>query len=271
MKTRCLLFLLLLILITLPSLISLIVTSEAAGETDQSKNIEDPEEYNRLVQIAEDILTRLHKKPLQNREGVSQAVTKGLTILQELLKTDKKHAQDLGFLIDKGTIEEILKGAKLRAYPVFEIHLNDLRAFSPESDVKQLLIYTDQILFSIGVDKEAQTSLTIRFTHNEQDGTEQKRGTITWRPTRWGRPNLIRQITNAQDKLATQNPDLKPGFLVSIPSLNKNFLGYKEKTDIKLVPLSNDHLLTKGESYLAEDVFTWLSAEAKSVDDDNPR
>jgi hypothetical protein len=267
MKTRCLLFLLFLILITLPGLISLVVTSEAAGETDQSKNIKDPEQYNRLVEIAEDVLTRLHKGPLQNRKDAPQAVTKGLIILHELLETDKNHAQELGFLIDKGTIEENLMGAQLRIYPVFEIHLDDLRAFSQGSDVNQLLFYTDQLLLSIGTRKQAQTSLTIRLTDNEQYGTEQKRGTITWRPTRWGRSNLIHQLTEAQNQPATQN---KPAFLVSIPSFNKNFLGYKDKTVIKLVPLANDHLLKEGESYLAEDVFTWLSAEAKSVDD-SPR
>lgn len=267
MKTRCLLFLPLLFIITLPGLIILVVTSEAAGETDQSKNIKDLEQYNRLLQIAEDVLKQLHKGSLENREGAQRAVARGFDILQKLLKTDERHAKELGFLIDKGTIEDIIKGAQLRAYPVFEIHLNDLRAFSPGSDAKQLLLYTDQLLLSIGTKKQAQTSLAIRFTHNEQDGTEQKQGTITWRPTRWGRPNLIHQLTSAQDQPATQN---KPGFLVSIPSLNKNFLGYKDKTGIKLVPLAEDHLLKAGESYLADDVFTWLSAEAKSVDN-SPR
>jgi len=267
MKTRWLLFLILLILMSLPSLIIWVVTSEAASETDQSKNIKDLTQYNRLVEIAEDVLTQLHEKPLQNREGAQRAIARGFDILQELLKPDKTHAQELGFLIDKGTIEDIvqdiIKGGKLRAYPVFEIQLDDLRTFSPGSDVNQLLVYTSQILLSIGTKKQAQTSLTIRFTDNEQDGTEPKQGTLTWRPTRWGRSNLIHQLTEAQNQPATQN---KPGFLVSIPSLNKNFLGYKDKTVIKLIPLVKDHLLKEGEPYLAEDVFTWLSAEAKSMD-----
>lgn len=262
MKTRCLLFLLLLILITLPSLIILVGTSAAAGETDQSQNInniEDLAPYKPLVQMAEDILTQLHKKPLPNRENAPQAIARGFDVLQDLLNTDKKHVQELGLLIDKGTIKDFIKDVQLRAYPVFEIHLDDLRAFSPGSDVNQLLFYTDQLLLSIGTGKQAQTSLTIRFTHNEQ----QKPGTITWHPTRWGRPNLIHDLTKAQ-----ANRPL--GFLVSIPSLNRNFLGYKENTVIKLVPLAEDHLLKAKESYLAEDVFTWLSAEAKSVDN-SPR
>ena len=270
MKTRCLLFLLLFLFITLPGPIILVVTSEAASETDQSKNKKDPEQ---LLQIAEDVFTRLNKGSLPNRGDAQLAIARGFDILRELLKTDEKHAQELlGLLIagkDTNAIEDIINGAQLRAYafPIFEIHLNDLRAFSSGSDVEQLLFYTDQLLFSIGVDKEAQTSFTIRFTHNEPDGTEPKGGTITWRPTRWGRPNLIRQITDAQDKLATQ----KPGFLVSIPSLNRNFLGYKDNTVIKLVPLAKDHSLKAGESYLAKDVFAWLSVEAKSVDDGSPR
>lgn len=267
MKTRCLFFLLLLTLIALPGLTIFVVTSEADAETAESKDPKVFDQYNRLVQIAEDVLTRLNKGSLQNREDALRAIPSGLAILKEILKADKRHAQELGFLIDKGTTEDILKdiimGSKLHAYPVFEIRLNDLRAFSPGSDVEQLLFYTNQLLLSIGADKGTQTSLTIRFLHNEQDGTEQKPGTITWRPTRWGRPNLIDHLTKAQ-----HNRPL--GFLVSIPSLNKNFLGYKDETVIKLVPLAKDHLLTEGQSYLAEDVFTWLSVEAKSVDN-SPR
>ena len=55
--------------------------------------------------------------------------------------------------------------------------------------------------------------------------------------------------------------------LVSIPSLNRNFLGYEDATDIKLVPLRSDRLFKKGEALSANEVFLRLVPEAMSVDD----
>jgi len=273
MKTRRSLFQLFLILMTFPSLIIWIGERTLSEAAQSENNGEDSARYNQALQIAEGVLTQLgdifaqlDKEPMQNREDAQQAVASGfIIILPELLKGDEKHAQELGFHTGKDTpIEKIIQGAELLdyAFPVFEIHLNDLRTFSPGTgkDVKQLLFYANQLLWPISVDEKVQSSLTIRFTPNEQ-----KKAGRTWRPTRWGRPNLIRQLTTARE-IANQ----KRGFLVSVPSLNRNFFGYNDNTIIKFVPLVTDRLFKKGESLSAEYAYELLSDEAKNVDD-SPR
>jgi hypothetical protein len=260
MKIRCPLFPLFLILVTLLGLI-IWIGERTISEAAQSENIKDFAQYDPPLRIAEDVLTRLGKGTVQNREGAQRAVDSGLNIiLPKLLEGDEKHAQELGFQTGKDTIGIIKNSA---AFPVFEIHLNDLLTFSPGKDVRQFLFYTSQLLLPIGVDNRVQSSLTIRFTLNESGGIEQKRVGRTWRPTRWGQPHLIHQLTTAQNQFANQ----KPGFLVSIPALNRNFLGYEENTVIKLVPLVRDRLFEKIESLSAEDAFGRLSAEAMSMDD----
>lgn len=285
MKPCCPLFPFLLILATLPALIILVgerTTSAAAGEAAQSKSTKDLKQYNDSLLIAKGVLPRLNdvltqlslgKDPLRDVENAQQAIAIGFSIiLPELLKGDNKHAEELGFRTDKDTIEKILQNANLGdyAFPVFEVRRNDLRTFSPGTDAKQLLFYTNQLLWPIkDVDKEVRSSLTIRFISNEQGGTEQKTTGTTWRPTRWGQHNLIHQLATEQDRLDKQKKDFK-GFHVSVPSLQRNFLGYMDNTAIKFVPLVTDRLFKKGESLSAEYVFEMLSDEANSVDD-SPR
>ena len=286
MKARCPLFPLLLILATLPALIILAggrTTSAVAGEAAQSKSTKDLKQYNDSLLIAKGVLPRLNdvltqlslsKEPLQDMENAQQAVAKGFSIiLPKLLKGDNKHAEQLGFRTDKDTsIEKILQNANLGdyAFPVFEVRRNDLRTFSPGTDAKLLLFYTNQLLWPIEAgDKRVQSSLTIRFISNDQGGTEQKAAGTTWRPTRWGQRNLINQLATEQEKLNKQKKEFK-GFLVTIASLNLNFLGYMDNTAIKFVPLVTDRLFKKGESLSAEYVFEMLSDEAKRADD-SPR
>ena len=285
MKPRCPLFPLLLILATLPALIILAgerTTSAVAGEATQSKSTKDFKQFNDSLLIAQGVLPRVNnvltqlslgKEPLRDVENAQQAVAKGFSItLRKLLKGDNDHAQKLGFRTDKDSIENILQGASLGdyAFPVFEIHRNDLRTFSPGTDAKQLLLYTNQLLWPIkDADKEVQSSLTIRFISNEQGGIEQKTAGTTWRPIRWGQRNLIHQLATEQDRLDKQKKDFI-GFLAKVPALNRNFLGYMDNTAIKFVPLVTDRLFKKGESLSAEYVFEMLSDEANGVDD-SPR
>lgn len=218
--------------------------------------------------MVEELVSRLgHKNQqyiLQNREGIFDTAESGLkrTVIPLLeSKTFGDHAKELGF--DTG-----IKDAKVRKtpFPMFEVGLNDLRNFALGKEVNNLLSFTHQLLFPVEVDNQVKSSVTIRFVHDTPGETEQKEKETGWRLTRWGLPNLIRQLTKEHDRLKTQ----KPGFLVSIPALNRTFLGYEDNTVIKLIPLTNDYLFKAGKSYLAQDVFEWLSAEAESVDD-SPR
>ena len=186
-----------------------------------------------------------------------------------------EHIQDLGFPIGSSpNIESLLAAITLdeNPFPIYEVGLNKLRAFVPGTNIENLLVNTGQLLYPIKVEQAVKSSMTLRCVRDKQTSAEQKEQEETcWRLTRVGLPNLISRLTTAQYKLSIQKPGLQQDFcLVSIPAFNRNFLGYKENAVIRLVSLAKDHHFTEGESYLAQDVFNWLSKEAKNMDD-SPR
>ena len=260
MKTRCPSFLPCLVSIAFISL-ALLIGDRTIGETGEITQQGKGEEPVHLLD-----LTSL--QDLEDKEGAQHAAEEGVQILLQLLTDDPSRAEELGF-----TDTSFLKmkdGAEpltlARIFPIYTVSLNDLRAFVPNTNEENLLSDTQQLLISIEVNKQVMSSMTIRFVRDGQGGVEQKGKGASWHPTRWGLPNLIKELTAKQQKLAPQ----KPGFVLSIPSLNRKFLGYKDDTVIKLVPLATDYLFTEGNPYPAKIIFERLSTEAKSVDD-SPR
>ncbi len=241
----------------------------------ESKADSVPTQYEiQFLGMVEELVVRLGKKThryniLPKSQSVFTAATAADTGLEQLVKpllnqdltySDMgvwSHARELGF--DTGT-----KYAAVRKtpFPMFEVSLNDLRNFAPGKEANRLLSYTHQLMFPVEVGAQVKSSVTVRFVPDAPGKAKQHQKKTGWRLTRWGLPSLIHRLTTEHDRLKLQ----KPGFLVSIPSLNRYFLGYEEKTTVNLVPLFKRDHLTVGESYPAQDVFEWLSGEAKSVD-----
>lgn len=230
---------------------------------------------NLAFPIEDSYLDKTTQKALQNDHSLNQvasvnAAVRGLQIVVKRLEPkgiidlDKEivqHAQELGFTT--GT-----EGARLRqdAFPIYEVGLKDLRDFTPEKGANNLLTDTHQLLFPVEVKSEVKSSVTVRSTTNQTQGIGQTDRTKEWRPTRWGLPKLIVHLTTEQKRLNERLPGLKGFRLVSIPSLNRNFLGYEDNADLKLVPLVSDHLFTAGKPLSTREVFLSLIPEAKSVD-----
>lgn len=266
MKPRCPLIILFSIVVAFPGLI----ISIGERKVSEAAQPEAPKQFTDFHRSAQEALTQLGLVSVLNKSEVEQAAESGLRTLQKLLTGKDRQIQEfneLGFGTDKAIIEDIPN-----AFPIFEISLNDLRTFSPGTDAKQVLIYTKQLLLPLSVDKQVQSSITIRLTRNKPDEPGQNGEAFAWRPTRWGQPNLTRQLIKAQSLLQAQTPNLKLGFLVSVPSLARNFLGYKDNTGIKFIPLFTnqlirDPLFKDGESLSAEDAIKRLSYEARNVDE----
>ncbi|MDR4465872.1 MAG: hypothetical protein MRJ66_16570 [Nitrospira sp.] len=215
--------------------------------------------YEKSLQSAEAALLQLGLPDeklavLRDKAGATQAITAGLKLLPEILK-DPVQAQKLGFSATPGP-----KNIEDEGFPIIEIRRDDLRHFYPGANVSGLLIYTNQVILPVD-----QASLTIRFSIEKKDKPGPESAALAWRPVRWGQPKLISQLKNAQ-KL---NPGAKPGFLASVPSLNRDFLGYKDADALKLIPLFDDRLLhfTNGQAIVAEKVFERLAEEARSMDE----
>lgn len=280
MRTHHRAFLMLLILIVLPSL-AFPIGNRANGETAQDC---------RTFDGAKELIRHLDSKSLQkNTESPLFAIEEGLGRISQLLATQgipqgdveiiKKHALELGFKpgYKVPNIEKIKEFVE-KVFPIFEVTLNDLRNYAPGKDVSDLLSDTCQLLIPIEVEShkevssdnevKASTSITIRFIPDAQgkEGQKevQKENAVGWRLTRWGLPKLVRQLTD-QRQQKQKTPGVKDFRLVSVPSLNRHYLGYKENNVVKLVPLfKNDHFIV-GEPYLAQEVVGSLSKEANTM------
>lgn len=206
------------------------------------------------------------------QQSPQNAATKGLEIvvkrlkpigIDELNREKIQHAQELGFTT--GT-----EGASLGkddAFPIYEVSLKDLRSFTADKEVNSVLVDTHQILFPIEVKGVVSSSVTVRSTIKRMERTGQVDQGEFWQPTRWGLPKLIVQLTIAKKDRLNENGSGLSGFrLVSIPALNRNFLGYKDATGIKLVPLAADQLLEARKPWSAREIFLSLAPEAKRVD-----
>ncbi len=144
---------------------------------------------------------------------------------------------------------------------IFHVGLNDLRNFDPSKEASDLLIFTNQLLFPVEIKNKVASSVTVRLfeTHNKSNQKDQATG---WQISRWGLPKLIGHL----DRLMKKLPPETLGILVSIPSLNYNFLGYVEDADLKLVRLAPDQSSKEIAPLPAKKVFLDLVQEAKSVD-----
>ena len=180
-----------------------------------------------------------------------------------------KHIQDLGFEdLQSDTDINSLDIDVANPIKIYEVSLKNLQAFVPGTNPESLLQDTGQLLFPMTVKKQVRSSMTFRCVRDRKTAVELMEDQECWRPTSVGRPNLIRLVAEKQLTLDVKDED----FLVSIPALNRTFLGYEEKKNaiIWLIPLVKDHHFTKEEPHRAQDVFTWLSDEANHMDD-SPR
>ncbi len=214
-------------------------------------------------------------------ESLQQAQTaafKGLkTMILQLVKADaldEKHARDLGLepndlVALTGSIgdQKILSDA----IRIFHVSLRDLRDFAPGQTERNLLIDTQQLLFPVKIGNDERFSVTVRAITSHTKGTaEHQAQRISWRPTKWGLPNLTRRLRSQQKCVNDSSSNIKEFSLVSIPSLNRNFLGYEDNGEIKLISLVSDQGCEPGKPLSANKVFLDLVQEAKGVGD-SPR
>lgn len=214
----------------------------------------------------------------ESLQHAQTAAFKGLkTMILQLVKADaldEKHARDLGlepndFVALTGSIGDpkILSDA----IRIFHVSLRDLRDFAPGQTERNLLIDTQQLLFPVRVGNDARFSVTVRaIISHTKETSEHQAQRISWRPTKWGLPNLTQHLRSQQKCVKNSSSNFKEFSLVSIPSLNRNFLAYEDNGEIKLIPLVPDQGCEPGKPLSANKVFLDLVREAKSVDE-SPR
>lgn len=241
------------LVILLTTVVNLItwMDGRSVAEAAQSKN---PANFSPTVQsleAADEALKDFGLEPVKYMYDAKRAAANGLNILRAIAHKNPGHAEELGL-----PLEDIKADDIKQAYPVFEVRLKDLQTFSYGDNVKQVLTYTNQLLLPVAVSGKVLSSLTIRCNVDKQSRT--------WHPTRWGRKVLIDRLKKAEAKITPS----KPGILISIPSLNRNFLGYAESATIKFMALVDDPVLglKQGGVLPAEEVLERLSENARHMD-----
>lgn len=190
-------------------------------------------------------------------KATRQALQQNLDIITTQLGKETR-AQELGFGTDPRSAKIPPETAP---FLVFHVGLKSLRAFAHDKEVSDLLTFTNQLIFPVAIKGKVASSVTVRLLETqEMNRTNREHG---WRITRWGLPKLIHQLNEMKEKSPTDSLAI----LVSIPALNRNFLGYEDATDIKFVPLESDPLFKKGEAISAKQVLLTLAQEAKRMDD----
>ncbi len=241
--------------LSLTTTISILVLSSSSAIAEQIDSLATIKKPNSQLDFSK-LLNDFFKG---DESATRLALKEGLRIVSSQLgdKDKLSRAQELGFGTDP-TSAEI--PSKALPFFIYHVGLKDLRNFDSGKETSDLLMFTNQLLFPVHTkDKDNASSVTVRLLgeHEEMNQKDQETG---WRITRWGRPKLINQLTEIL-------PRNTQGILVTIPSLNRKFLGYVADTDLKLVPLVSDYLFTKGIPLPAKEVFLKLVLEAKSVDD----
>lgn len=222
----------------------------------------------------EELGHQLDTESLKNAQDA--AFTSLKTMLLQLVKADtldEKHAKDLG--LEPNDLVALTSSIGNRqilsdAIRIFHIRLKDLRNFASGQTERNLLIDTHQVLFPVNTGNDEKLSVVVRSATHAKETSEHQVQRISWRATKWGLPNLTRRLTTQQKCLKDRSPNSKEFSLVSIPSLNRNFLGYKDNGVIKLLPLVADQGCEPGEPRSAKEVFLGLVKEAESVGD-SPR
>jgi hypothetical protein len=175
-------------------------------------------------------------------------------VLPELVKTDEI-ARELGFASIKDVIPEFHEKARASNVPflVFDVNSETLR--NPAMNALDVPYFANQIMFPLTVNGETKSSITVRIA-------DPKRGRVT----RWGSRKLIVELVKRRSEHAG-----KQSFLVRVPSLNRNYLGFIDgppaSRRLRLVQLFRDQYFKAGETLPAAQVFARLSAEANRMSD----
>jgi hypothetical protein len=177
---------------------------------------------------------------------------------------------ELGQSQNNASIFEQLPNGIHLPYLVFEIYLPNLQnlGIQPPGFGEDLLKPTGQLLVPISVHNKIKSSLSLRlFAVNLLNGQQKKKFEVR----RWGSKTLIEALTEAR----VRHQGGMGTFLVQIPALNRDYLGYLDSTPARglhLITLFEDQHFDAGKDLPAQKILKALVDEAKTVTvDDGPR
>lgn len=152
--------------------------------------------------------------------------------LDTLRKLAREKPQSFGF----ESPQELSEAAVGDPLAVFLVPLDKLRQFRASDPVDPLLIYAQQIRFTVSVKQEARSSIVV----------EKVKG--NWVANSFGEADLAKHIAKARGEAE--------GFLVRVPALNLYFVAHRTQGQLQFTPvydvpdldLKSDHTLPAAEA-----------------------
>jgi hypothetical protein len=155
---------------------------------------------------------------------------------------------------------EILRAEVDPPMPIYQIRLDRLRAYRGGGGAEGLLADTGTALSIVTVDAQARSSVLLQ------------REASAWRVTRLGGANRAVLIGQAREQLAALGIERAGMFLVQIPSLGLEFIGYRQSRELMLAPVIEDQDLglKAGRAARSEDVLASLVDVARAYREARP-
>jgi hypothetical protein len=190
-----------------------------------------------------------HKQPKSPSPAhqPEDAAMRGLATLQKMITP--QNFKSMGF----ETFDEVRSATLGEPLAIFQVRLDQLRAYEPGEDPNKLLVDSGQMIYPVATNGSVRSSIVVVKTEE------------IWKATRFGGPNLIQALAKSRSAEAQSSQAAeKPYFVVQIPALSMYFLGYRVGGRLMLTPLLDDpaHKFKAGEAMPADVVLGELVGAA---------
>lgn len=155
------------------------------------------------------------------------------------------------------SVDEARLAAADAPVAVYMVRLDQLRAFQPAQDPRELLMDLQTAVYPVRVGGEVRGVLEL---HRQGDA---------WRPRSIGNPAHGRILDGVRGRVAAAHRVAAESFIeVRIPALNAYFLGHEGKGDLLLTPMLDDEALglKAGQALPAAELFQLLQPRALQHD-----
>ena len=180
------------------------------------------------------------------------AAPAALTVLRKLV--NRENHRRMGF----ESLSDVRSATLGDPLVIFYVRLDSLRKYQSGGDAFGLLTAGDEILYPVLVRGETRSSITLG------------RNPGGWKGLSYGGSNAARltwRMVNDRRKRAA--PAAERYFLVGVPALDVQFIGFEETGELRLIPLLDDpqNRWQAGVLVPADYVFAELALDARAHED----
>jgi len=164
--------------------------------------------------------------------------------------SQQKNYKAMGF----NTLDELNRVQLGKPYQVYIVRLDRLRKYDSENDSIKMLSGGNLVVYPILVDNAVRSSITLSKVDD------------SWQAVSFGRIGSLTTLSITRTQNAEKDKMLDTAyFIVQVPALNYEFIGYSLDDRLFLTPIEDDlrYDMKAGTSMQAGDIFNSLVPEAR--------